>query len=162
MLILNNPGNIRRSVDHFVGELVPSVDTDFKQFSSMAYGYRAMFLILKNYGKKGVNTLAKIIERYAPRNENETAAYIDYVSKMGLHKNPNDRLDLEDKQTAVQLVSAMSYFENGRQPVPDEIEQGWKLLHKDNKVKKTETAFLSLVLLLAVTFYVFKKERKWK
>ncbi len=162
MLILNNPGNIRRSSDHFAGELVPSVDTDFKQFSSMAYGYRAMFLILKNYGKKGVNTLAKIIERYAPRNENETAAYIDYVSKMGLHRNPNERLDLEDKQTAVQLVSAMSYFENGRQPVQDEIEQGWKLLQKGKKVKKTETTFLSLVLLMAVAFYVFEKKKKWK
>jgi len=162
MLILNNPGNIRRSSDHFTGELVPSVDTDFKQFGSMAYGYRAMFLILKNYGKKGINTVAKIIERYAPKNENETAAYIDYVSKMGLHKNPNDRLDLEDKQTAVQLVSAMSYFENGRQPDPDEIEQGWKLLHMDDKEKKTEATFFRLVLLMAVAFYVFKKERKWK
>ena len=38
----NNPGNIRRDRDKWQGEIVPSQDQSFKQFSSMAYGYRAL------------------------------------------------------------------------------------------------------------------------
>ena len=31
-----NPGNIRKSADVFQGEIVPSGDSDFKQFRTMA------------------------------------------------------------------------------------------------------------------------------
>ena len=44
----NNPGNIRRNSDVFQGEKTSS-DKEFKQFKSMAYGYRAIFKILSNY-----------------------------------------------------------------------------------------------------------------
>ena len=37
----NNPGNIRNSSTVWVGEITPSKDKSFKQFKSMAYGYRA-------------------------------------------------------------------------------------------------------------------------
>lgn len=39
----NNPGNIRLSSTKYQGEVQPSQDTAFKQFESMAYGYRAIF-----------------------------------------------------------------------------------------------------------------------
>lgn len=39
----HNPGNIRQSATKYIGEVRPSQDKSFKQFSSMAYGYRAMF-----------------------------------------------------------------------------------------------------------------------
>ncbi|MBX9055585.1 structural protein P5, partial [Parabacteroides merdae] len=42
----NNPGNIRINGDLFQGEVRPSKDKSFKQFTTMAYGYRAMFKIL--------------------------------------------------------------------------------------------------------------------
>ena len=41
-----NPGNIRISGTRYKGEVVPSQDTAFKQFESMAYGYRAMFVLI--------------------------------------------------------------------------------------------------------------------
>ena len=44
----NNPGNIRINDDLFQGEIRPSKDKSFKQFTTMAYGYRAMFKILSN------------------------------------------------------------------------------------------------------------------
>lgn len=47
----NNPGNIRINNDLFQGEVGPSEDKSFKQFTTMAYGYRAMFKILSNYFK---------------------------------------------------------------------------------------------------------------
>lgn len=37
----NNPGNIRINDDLFQGEVRPSKDKSFKQFETMAYGYRA-------------------------------------------------------------------------------------------------------------------------
>ena len=46
----NNPGNIRKNSDVFQGEKTSS-DREFKQFKSMAYGYRAIFKILLNYGR---------------------------------------------------------------------------------------------------------------
>ena len=44
-----NPGNIRISNTRYKGEVVPSQDTAFKQFQSMEYGYRAMFVLLHYY-----------------------------------------------------------------------------------------------------------------
>ena len=41
-----NPGNIRRSRVRYRGEVQPSGDADFKQFESMEWGYRAMFVLL--------------------------------------------------------------------------------------------------------------------
>lgn len=44
----NNPGNIRRNSNVFQGEKIPSSDRQFKQFKTLAYGYRAVFKILTN------------------------------------------------------------------------------------------------------------------
>ena len=72
----NNPGNIRRNSDVFQGEKTSS-DKEFKQFKSMAYGYRAIFKILSNYYRNyKLDTIRKIIGRWAPENENNTNAYI--------------------------------------------------------------------------------------
>ena len=59
----NNPGNIRRNSDVFQGEKTSS-DKEFKQFKSMAYGYRAVFKILSNYYRDyKLDTIRKMIGR---------------------------------------------------------------------------------------------------
>lgn len=79
----NNPGNIRHDGTCWQGERVPSTDRAFKQFTSMAYGYRAMFKLLTNYARlHGCQTIRKIISRWAPPSENDTAAYIATVSRL--------------------------------------------------------------------------------
>ena len=40
-LRLNNPGNIRISTTKWQGEIIPSADKSFKQFASLAHGYRS-------------------------------------------------------------------------------------------------------------------------
>ena len=60
----NNPLNIRHSRDRFQGEVVPSRDGAFKQFSSMAYGYRAAFVTLATYLECGNGIYGYIIDRY--------------------------------------------------------------------------------------------------
>ena len=47
-----NPGNIRRSRVRYRGEVHPSRDPDFKQFESMEWGYRAMFVLLDTYRRR--------------------------------------------------------------------------------------------------------------
>lgn len=76
---LSNPGNIRKSNDVFDGE-IPSPNSSFKAFKTMAHGYRALAIILYNYVTiYGSNTMSEIINRYAPPNENNTTSYIDFV-----------------------------------------------------------------------------------
>lgn len=73
----NNPGNIRKDGTHWKGEVEPSRDAAFKQFESMAWGYRAMFKCLNTYSRKyGLDTIRKMISRWAPPSENDTDAYI--------------------------------------------------------------------------------------
>lgn len=79
---LNNPGNIRKSADVFEGE-IQSPDPNFKAFKSMAYGYRALAIILYNYVTLyGENSMRRIINRWAPPTENNTDQYIDLVKNI--------------------------------------------------------------------------------
>ena len=123
----NNPGNIRISTQIYTGEKTPSTDTAFKQFQSMAYGYRAMFVVLTTYFKKyGLNTISKIINRWAPPNENNTANYIAKVSEWsGIPKD--EVLSLTDGDKWIKIVAAMSRMENGVQAVFLDVENGFKL-----------------------------------
>ena len=75
----NNPGNIRISPTRYKGEIVPSSDRAFKQFKSRGWGYRAIFVLLESYHKRGIRTIRQIISRYAPSFENDTEKYISSV-----------------------------------------------------------------------------------
>lgn len=74
---LNNPCNIRSGGKKFVGEI--GEEKGFKKFDCMRNGYRAAFITLQTYEKKGFNTIKKIINRWAPPNENNTGEYIKFV-----------------------------------------------------------------------------------
>lgn len=78
----NNPGNIRWGADwqglKKDGKLQ---DPSFCVFKSPVWGIRALAKLLKNYQRLyGLNTPRKIINRYAPPNENQTQAYIQSVA----------------------------------------------------------------------------------
>ena len=45
-LRLNNPGNIRISQPKWQGEVIPSADKSFKQFKTLAHGYRALLKLV--------------------------------------------------------------------------------------------------------------------
>ena len=73
----NNPLNIVQTKDKWQGLRVKQYDKRFCEFIDMAHGYRAAFVILKNYIKKhGWNTIEQIVSHWAPKNENDTAVYI--------------------------------------------------------------------------------------
>lgn len=124
----NNPGNIRNSSTVWQGEVTPSTDRSFKQFRSMAYGYRAMMKLLQNYSRlNGCHTLRTMISRWAPPSENDTRSYISTVAKLtGI--DPDDRVDVDDRNTLCSLAAGMSQVENGVRAVRADVEAGWDLL----------------------------------
>lgn len=123
----NNPGNIRINSDNFLGEVKPSQDSAFKQFKTMDYGYRAIFVILTNYiNKYGANTIAKIITRWAPPNENNTQAYINTVAaRSGI--NANTLLDMNSGEELIKIVAEISFVENGVPAVMADVQAGFDL-----------------------------------
>lgn len=127
----NNPGNIRPEQPvnkSWVGEKTPSTDKGFKQFVSMPYGYRAMFVNLKGYFANGYNTITKIISAWAPQKDNnDTAAYIAAVARF-TGKDPNELLTFQDTPTIRRIVMAISKQENGLDADTADVDQGYKLL----------------------------------
>lgn len=128
----NNPLNIEKTKggNPWLGEIVPSADSRFAQFKSMAYGYRAAFKLLNNYQKNyGLDTIRKMISRWAPSNENHTDAYVETVSnRSGVPAN--SRITTTNRDVMVPIVAAMSYVENGVEARMSDVEAGWELFIK--------------------------------
>ncbi len=123
----NNPGNIRNDKTKWQGEVIPSQDKDFKQFKSIAWGYRAMFVVLNTYQKKhGLKTIEQMISRWAPPCENDTEAYIKAVARWS-----NIAADCPVTSTnhdqMVPIVAAMSRVENTEAAEMNDVEAGWRL-----------------------------------
>lgn len=119
----NNPGNIRFSnANNWKGKIPfaqnkdysgsPSnVVREFEQFVDVKSGLRAKMVIIYNYINNGHNTIDKIITRFAPPFENNTANYIATVVKMtGIAKH--FPIVLTDT-VLVALCKAILYVENG-------------------------------------------------
>ena len=127
----NNPGNIRRSRVRYKGEVRPSRDPEFKEFSSMAYGYRAMFVLLDTYRSRyGLSTIRQMLNRYAPPSENFTEGYIRFVSeKTGIA--PDEIVNSRAARDMVPIVAAMSQIENGTSAIMADVHRGWELFETE-------------------------------
>ena len=125
----NNPGNIRINSDVFQGEITPSSDPAFKQFKTMAYGYRAVMKTLQTYAKKyKLATIRQWIYRWAPpQDKNHTEAYVSFVSKY-TNIQPDEPLDCENKEVMCAIAAAISQQENGVAPDLSDVNTGWTLL----------------------------------
>lgn len=122
-----NPGNIRLSKVFYRGEVQPSQDAAFKQFSSMEWGYRAMFVLLDTYARRyGLNTIRGMISRYAPPSENNTEAYIAAICEWtGIAAD--EEVDTRSRRDMVPIVVAMSRIENGTPALRPQVEAGFDL-----------------------------------
>ena len=128
----NNPLNIRKG-NNWKGERPNQSDKAFEEFSSMTYGIRAGFIIIRKYmsGYNGLtrkfNTIEKIIRRWAPPTENATQKYIDQVAKeSGI--SPRLKLSFSDKKSMCAIVSAMIHVECGQLVDMALIESGYDLV----------------------------------
>lgn len=92
------------------------------QYGSPGEGLAALDANLQDYGKKGVSTLAGVISKWAPPNENNTQAYIaDAAARLGI--KPDQLIDLSDPVQRHAIGTAILLHENG----PGAIFSGGKV-----------------------------------
>ncbi len=93
----------------------------------MAHGYRALMINLRTYMQRdGLNTIEKIITKWAPPCENNTRGYIERVSReMG---TPADLELHPTKSVLSNLAAAISSVENGVPAVWEDIKAGLSIM----------------------------------
>lgn len=117
----SNPGNLRKSKDQWEGAI--GDDGAFVIFDSPESGVRALAKNLQSYGRQGYDSIEKIINRWAPPNENDTQAYIQSVaSATGIPATQS--LDLSDPDTLSSLAQAISFHETGSRYNPEVYQKG--------------------------------------
>lgn len=118
---LNNPGNIRRSKDPWQGLAAEQRDRDFFTFEGPEWGIRAMARILIKYQDDyGLDTVRKIIGRWAPPSENNVDAYVSSVAqRVGVR--PDQRIDVQSYGFLAPLVVAMIRHECANYTYPQAV-----------------------------------------
>lgn len=104
----NNPGNLRSWGS-------ASIRNGFAAFGSAEEGLSAMIGNLQAYQRRGLNTVEGIIGRWAPPNENNTAAYIKAVAQ-ALGVDASSKLNLNDPAVMQALAGAIVKHEQGYNP----------------------------------------------
>ena len=113
----HNPGNIRDGNDKWQGLAAIDEDTSFAVFKDPSWGIRALAIILTTYQDRyKLNTVAGIIDRWAPPVENDTPAYINAVAR-ACGVSANQQIDLHDYTYMRPLVEAIIRHENGKGPL---------------------------------------------
>lgn len=117
----NNLGNLRVSKDQWEGAV--GDDGAFVIFDSPESGVRALAKNLQSYGRQGYDSIEKIINRWAPPNENDTQSYINsVVAATGIPATQS--LDLSDPDTLSSLAQAIGFHETGSRYDPEVYQQG--------------------------------------
>lgn len=110
----NNPLNIEHSrANPWRGLAEPPTDGRFARFVTMELGVRAAAVTLRTYqNRHKLDTVEKIIRRWAPPIENDVKAYIASVNKHA-NFNADQKLDLTNADVLVRLIRAMARHECG-------------------------------------------------
>lgn len=125
----NNPLNIEWSrANNWRGQT--GSDGRFATFLTIAHGYRAALIVLRNYQKRyGLRTIRQMINRWCPPSErgNDTAAYIRTVSELsGIDADRS--VDLNRMSDVVKILDAMTYVECGERGYEQEITEAFAML----------------------------------
>ena len=120
----NNPFNIKKSLQPWQGKRTISpdgskLDPTFESFQSMRYGVRAGLKLLYNYiYLYGDTTVYKILSRFAPRSENATDAYCQFIENYILSGIDNcgyckDGSLVGNKRAFFKMCEGIIKYENG-------------------------------------------------
>lgn len=102
--------NVRTSA-HFQWNGQTGATRGFCDFESEEKCRRVgIYLLKRSYKRAGVKTVAQIINRWAPANENDTQAYIAFVCQMTSFK-PSDVMCFDSDYAS--LLAAMEIMEMG-------------------------------------------------
>jgi hypothetical protein len=107
-----NPGNIEHvPANKWQGLADPPSDGRFCRFTSHELGIRALAALLVTYqDRHKLRTPRAIIERWAPKVENDTAAYVAVVARR-IGVGPDDAIDLHRHDHLRPLVEAIIHHE---------------------------------------------------
>lgn len=166
MIKNNNPGNIRwNSVNNWVGQIGKD-SRGFVIFDELKNGTRAMQKLIGNYINSGVNTISKIIYKYAPPNENNTENYIRQVLLMmngsgASVVNRNTIINPANKAQFLKLINSMIRIESGESLSLNQLETGYSLAFSNslpnNENHTIQTASFSIWPLLLISLLIFNK-----
>lgn len=110
----NNPGNL-----NYAGQAGATKESGpggrFAVFKTAEEGLEALAVQIKRYANAGMDSIRSIVEKYAPKGENNTEAYIANVAKK-FGVSDTTRLDFSNKDTLANMMSAITQYENGRNP----------------------------------------------
>lgn len=128
----NNPLNIRISSNNWKGEIKPSADGSFCQFTTMAYGFRAAMVCIRTYIRKyNLQTIQEIINRWAPwKDGNNPTSYANKVVNTWpeLFTSKDFVIDYTNAEHMTKLVYAMAIVENGTEPVMSDCYEAFELM----------------------------------
>ncbi len=107
-----NPGNIEHvPANKWQGLAEPPSDGRFCRFTSHEFGIRALAALLVTYqDRHKLRTPRAIIERWAPKVENDTAAYVAVVARR-IGVRADDAVDLHRHDHLRPLVEAIIHHE---------------------------------------------------
>ena len=127
----NNPLNIRRASYEWKGERSVKTDPAFTEFTTMEYGLRAGFMLIRTYMLRyHLKTIRLIISRWAPPSENRTDRYIERVVKSsGI--GPDEPLSIYNEEQMIALVAAMCEVECGQPIERGLIEDAYEMFVND-------------------------------
>lgn len=118
----NNPGNL-----NYVGQRGATRENGegrFAKWKTAREGLQALANQLRLDGSRGLDSLRSLINKYAPPGENNTEAYIQFLSGfMGI--DPNERFDVQTDPAALSmLMRGIIQHENGYNPYSrDQIDE---------------------------------------
>lgn len=135
----NNPLNIvHNPKNNWVG--LKKSKQRFCVFTHMRWGYRAAAMLLKKYiNVYKCNTIRKICERWAPNSENNTPAYIKFVS-LATHLDPDVEIKFGDYTVMMQLLAAMTRMENGNEWDPMDVNDLWTAMYEGYIMARENTS----------------------
>lgn len=143
----NNPGNIDRTKTKWQGMAEDqSSDPRFVVFKAPVWGIRALARTLLTYqNAHHCGTVRKIIERWAPPNENNTSAYVKAVAA-AIGVEPNDPIDVDGVEVMAPLVKAIIAHENGGYAYPEAtVLEGLRLAGVADAKPKPLTSQVSFI-----------------
>lgn len=118
----NNPGNIEagaftQGIPGYQGS-----DGRFAKFETPEQGILAADRLLQSYANRGLNTVAGIVNRWAPPSENDTGAYAAQVARE-IGVDPNQPIDMQNPEIRQRIIAAKIRVENGKQPYGQDVFQ---------------------------------------
>jgi hypothetical protein len=111
-LALNNPFNIRISLNAWTGKKTFSKDKSFEEFTLMEFGIRAGLVNLDNaYFQKNL-TLRQIVAKYAPASDNNNEKnYLDFLTK----KTGVIPEQVPNREDRLKIAGAIMHYEQGNE-----------------------------------------------